>query len=58
LENQVVLLVLHPDPTPEPEFVNVKKPRNRFQGIDFARLGIETWRLLKRFTNSGFEEPI
>jgi hypothetical protein len=36
-----------------PNLQTFKEPRNRFQGINSARLGIDLSGLLKRFTNSG-----
>ncbi len=40
------------DEQTEPVFVNIKEAKNRFQEIDSARLGIDSW-ALKIFTNSG-----
>ncbi len=33
----------HSNCTTEPEYVNLKEPKNRFQGIDSVRLKIDAW---------------
>ncbi len=35
-----------------PAYLSLKEPRNRFQEIDSAMLGIDSWLPYKRFTNS------